>query len=117
MDMAAPKFNNKADIFAFGCIIYEIVTGQKLFWDDFAISKYAANGILGSTITWPQAASGEEGIILALEKLLASMLELDPLKRPNALQIRNEVTYIRNRNFKWSARDGVNGIPVQVLDP
>src|SRR5271169_1629736 len=55
LDTKEAKYNNKADIFAFGCIIYEIVTGQKLFWDDFAIINYASTGSLGSKILWPSA--------------------------------------------------------------
>jgi len=112
MDMAAPKFDNKADIFAFGCIIYELVTGQKLFLDDFAISNYAASGILGSTITWPHRT--EDSIIISLEKLLASLLELDPLKRPNAYKIRYEVTLSEKPFPSLNWTEGVIGIPVQV---
>jgi len=112
LDMTAPKFNNKADIFAFGCIIYEIVTGQKLFWDDFAIITYAASGVVSSTIMWPEAAGETEHKIASLEKLVASLLELDALKRPNASNIRNELFRIRLNEIDET--EPMTGIPIQV---
>ena len=33
-------YNNKVDIWALGCILYELVTGKRLFRNDYAIEKY-----------------------------------------------------------------------------
>ena len=110
--MKEAKYNNKVDIFALGCISYEIVTGQKLFWDDLAIINYASNGSLGSTILWPSTGGRTTSQLLSLEILVASMLELDPFKRPNA----------RDAQFRVAApyfyvSDHVAGIPLQVWNP
>jgi len=48
LDSGNPRFNNKADIFALGCIIYEVLTGTKLFVDDFKIHSYGEH--------WPSSA-------------------------------------------------------------
>ena len=113
--MNEAKYNNKADIFAFGCIIYEIVTGQKLFWDELAILNYASNGSLGSTILWPSAGGQTTYQLRSLEILVASMLELDLLKRPNARDIR---THAAATQYAYIYQfDPVAGIPLQVWNP
>lgn len=111
--MKEAKYNNKADIFALGCISYEIVTGQKLFWDDLAISNYASNGSLGSTILWPSTGGRTTAQLLSLEILVASMLELDPFKRPNA---RDTQIRIATTLFIYNL-DHMAGIPLQVWNP
>ena len=110
--MKEAKYNNKADIFAFGCIIYEIVTGHKLFWDDLAIINYASNGSLGSTILWPSAGGQTTYQLLWLEILVASMLELDSLKRPNARKIRIHADATQHAHIYHF--NPVAGIPLQV---
>lgn len=79
-----PKYSNKVDIFALGCIIYELVTGERLFYDDVATASYGRSGLIGAT-QWPEA-DGDltKAQLLFFEKQVASMLELDPSKRPNS---------------------------------
>jgi len=95
LDSNRPKYNQKTDIFALGCIIYEIVTGDKLFWDDFAIVNYSATGTLNESIWWPEAAEEIWDCVASLEKLIASMLETDLRRRPNASDIQKELESIR----------------------
>jgi serine/threonine protein kinase len=91
LHMQDAKYNNKADIFALGCIVYEIVTGQKLFYDDVAILNYSQNGSLGPTILWPSYGGRTTDELRSLERLVASMLELDPLRRPSARQVQGSL--------------------------
>ena len=38
------KSNNRADIFALGCIIFEIITSEKLFSSDWKVQEYGEKG-------------------------------------------------------------------------
>src|SRR5438105_8415469 len=40
LDQQNPKYNNKADIWALGCIIYEVFTGARAFSSDLAVFTY-----------------------------------------------------------------------------
>jgi serine/threonine protein kinase len=113
LDMKEAKYNNRTDIFALGCIVYEIVTGQKLFPDDMAIVSYALKGTLGPNILWPPTGGSSSDRLQDLERLTASMLELDPLKRPNARSIQAAVIKIRS-NTTTAFEIRFFGIPLQV---
>ena len=78
------RFNNKADMFALGCIIYEIVTGEKLFADDWAIRDYARTEDNILPDRWPHALPDTP--LFTLSKLTAAMVERNPLKRPSATE-------------------------------
>jgi len=95
LDGSNAKYNNKTDIFALGCIIYEIVTGTKLFFDDMAILNYSLTGVLGLAILWPKASLALPDRLRCLERLVSSMLEIDPLGRPNAREVQTQLASIR----------------------
>jgi serine/threonine protein kinase len=99
LDGAQPKFNNKTDIFALGSIFYEIVTGDKLFYDDFAIVNYSVTGNLPGG-WWPETTpdSDTSHRLAGLERLLvvASMLEIDHHRRPSARDIKLKLDNIRS---------------------
>src|ERR1700694_4136583 len=41
-----PSYNNKVDIFAMGCILYELANGgRKAFSNDFSVLQYAVSGV------------------------------------------------------------------------
>jgi len=112
LDSTRPKFNNKTDIFALGSIFYEIVTGDKLFYDDFAIVNYSATGNLRADL-WPEASSDVSPRLAALENLIASMLEIDHHIRPSAKEIKEELFNIRRGIPSWfDVQD--SGRPIQV---
>ena len=37
----SPGFNNKMDMWSFGCIAYELLTGRKAFDDDYEVYNYS----------------------------------------------------------------------------
>lgn len=39
-DSERPRFSNRSDIWALGCILHEIITGRPLFMHDFATFEY-----------------------------------------------------------------------------
>lgn len=75
-----PKYNNKVDIFALGCIIYELVAREKLFHNDLATKGYGQSGII-SAIRWPETDGDSKTKLLFLER---QMIEIDPSKRPSS---------------------------------
>src|SRR5579871_6842073 len=75
-------FNNRSDIFALGCIIFEIITGQKLFASDWEVLQYAEGSKCVFPDLWPSAASGSR--LYMLRRLASTLLEIDPMSRPGA---------------------------------
>jgi eukaryotic-like serine/threonine-protein kinase len=110
LDSNGPKYNKKTDIFALGCIVYEIITGYKLFHNDFAIINYSAKGKLHS-VWWPESTEASSGRLISLERLVASMLETDHRRRPSARDIQKEL-----ENIRAGIRFGSLpiGLPIQV---
>jgi serine/threonine protein kinase len=87
------RYNNKADIFALGCIVYEIVTGEKRFESDWAIFEYSLEVCI--KMKWPYSHGGS--VLESIGLFVSSMLQKDPLKRPNAMRLRANLLSIRNR--------------------
>jgi len=111
------KFNKKADIFALGCVVYEIITGTKLFQTDGAVVAYQERKQLSGATWWPPSPAGNSGLVFHLEKLVASMLELDPASRPNAQQILQFIRAMRAGKFNQLREVHLtddNDAPIQV---
>src|SRR6202022_1721504 len=84
------RYNNKCDIFALGCILYEVTTGQKLFPSDLATLQYSLNA---SPILWPESEPGTR--LESLGKLAFAMLAVDPVMRPSAPEVKIGLHAIR----------------------
>ena len=87
------SYNNKADIFALGCILYEITTGQKLFKSDWAVREYSLKENIASPLLWPESPSGTR--LWSLGKLDVWMLEVHPVNRPRAKDVQTRMHSIR----------------------
>ena len=88
------KCNNKADIFALGCVIYEIVTGDKLFENEWAILDYARtkdDSFLAGR--WPKSPSDTP--LHALGKLIQVLIDVTPAKRLGAKSAQTWIEKIR----------------------
>ena len=96
------KFNKKSDIFAFGCIIFEIVTLQRLFADDWNTKNYETTGNLGEAapVYWEHSIDTNERSYDHIEHLMASMLEIDPSRRPSAKDVLARIRRIRNGSLE-----------------
>ena len=94
-DNSPGRASNKADIFALGCLIYELAFGKKAFWRDFQLFLYAR---------------GEEKLDIPAEELdldhrrrayllqmISRMLEIDWWKRPSASHILDELKRLQNK--------------------
>ena len=87
-------FNNKADLFAVGCIIFEIVTGNNLFKSDWEISEYARKKDSILSNRWPVAPI--ESRLHRLGDLCTELLSIEPQFRPGASQTFERLQNIRN---------------------
>jgi serine/threonine protein kinase len=79
LDQQNPRYNNKADIWALGCIIYEVFTGTKAFNSDLAVFAYRFNNDVSvlENILSPLP-------IAELRQPLSEMLSPEPSARPTA---------------------------------
>lgn len=78
-------FNNKVDIFAMGCLLFELVTGgRKAFANDFDIRDYADSH---ATLEIPKDGIDERWRT-PLSTVLTAMLDIDSTKRPSAETLR-----------------------------
>jgi serine/threonine protein kinase len=87
------RFNNRADIFAIGCIIFEMLTGEKLFESDWAVLQYAQSGLSILTNRWPS--SLPETRLYLLGQLTASLVARDPSSRPGAKRTKHCLEMVR----------------------
>jgi hypothetical protein len=77
-------YNNKVDIWALGCILYELVVGTKPFPSDIAVLEHyrlmsSLNASFDDTI--------DPDLATVLSKSIHEMLQLDPSARPTAATV------------------------------
>ena len=87
-------YTNKVDIFALGCILFELVNRKKAFSDDFSVRRFAS---LKSYPLW-HASMGTGRESNDLKEVTLQMLDADPRKRPGADTLCQR--FARNRDFR-----------------
>jgi len=101
------KFNNKSDIFALGCVLYEVFTCEKAFPGDWAVHVYSLSGNLRPNMQWLEtileAMLDEEAIAWSRDRLrmlsqIRRMLSVDPWLRPRAADISKMWTTLSFQN-------------------
>jgi serine/threonine-protein kinase Nek2 len=100
----SPKFNNKSDIWALGCILHELAAGHKAFSNDFSVFQYALNGEK-LVIGYPQSAD------CWITKTIHQMLEGDASKRPGASELLRKFREISSQTAQTlnSVTEGEDG--------
>jgi tetratricopeptide (TPR) repeat protein len=96
-----PKINNKVDIFALGCILFELVTprGLKAFPNDYCLIEYNLTRIRPE-VTWADEIDHRWRVILMA--LFDEMLSLESAHRPSAVRLRN--IFARHRTVSLGER-------------
>lgn len=87
-----PKYTNRVDIWALGCIVHELSTAQKTFENNFDIETFARHNVPFQRVRFPFAGPSAELLFPLIERMLA----LEPRKRPSPTEI---VTSLHNRVF------------------
>jgi serine/threonine protein kinase len=90
-----PKYYNRSDIWAFGCILAEIGTGQKPFEDDWTIKYHydsATEAPVSSFAYWDMDNISK----LCSSEFCSAMLERAPWKRPTAKDLLQGIETVLN---------------------
>jgi hypothetical protein len=81
------KYTNKVDIWATGCILYELATGKRLFYNDWEIFAYhSSNGKMEIVLsdTFDELSSS------VIIKNVLNMIQIDPSTRTSAATLAQE---------------------------
>jgi len=83
------QFNSKADIWALGCIIWELTTGTLLFPSDWAVSRFADKRMPGKLPSLDFEVSQEvfAAMVDGIIPPHSASLEIDPTRRPTAEEL------------------------------
>ncbi|MEZ4458548.1 MAG: serine/threonine-protein kinase [bacterium] len=84
--MGAPDIGPPADIYSFGCILYEMLTGDQVFKGSSTVQLLNLHMFVpppSARVTFPQI-----DVPPALDALISTMLAKDPAERPDALEVR-----------------------------
>lgn len=81
------RFNNKADIWALGCVVYELCTGERVFTSDWSVLQYPLSSDLKLPAPWPSDSQRRLSYLLFLQAKFQAMLQLDPSQRPRAIDL------------------------------
>ena len=98
-------YNNKVDIWAMGCILYELSTGTRAFKTDRAVISYSLfhehkEVVLDDTF--------DSDSIKTIKKHIIDLIQIDPADRPSASFLSNEF----NRQLHLAQQGGVLGAEV-----
>ena len=97
------KSNSRTDIFALGCIIFEIITTQRLFAGDWAVQEYVLKGTPIFPDRWPVASPGSR--LRDLGQLTSTLLSIEPRDRPGASELLQELCRLRTPSAAVEAND------------
>jgi serine/threonine protein kinase len=96
LEHPAGHFNSRSDMFSFGCIIVELVTGQKLFESDLDVVRFAERPSWATELPscWPKSNFNEP--LYRLRRLTTKLIAAKPSSRLGSLEMRIRLQDIRN---------------------
>jgi tetratricopeptide (TPR) repeat protein len=80
------RYNNKVDIWALGCILYELVSYKKPFHDDLAVALYRVDASR-AVISMPEAPEWPRSLRSHLHHILKDLLAVEVTLRPSASDV------------------------------
>jgi len=81
------RFSSKVDIWALGCIMFELWTGRRVFDNDFSVFMWIQNS---STPPLVPMDGLEDDLHTQLQLVLEQLLKIDPMERPTADSLVNQ---------------------------
>jgi serine/threonine protein kinase len=84
------KEPSKADVYAFGCVAYETLTGRTLFDGDSEMALVAKH-VAHDGLPGPIKALADRKVVPGLAELLQKTLRRNPNARPTASEVRKEL--------------------------
>ena len=78
-------YTNKVDIWAVGCILYEVICREKAFSSDLDVLRYSD----GAPLSMPHDLDifEDERFEAAMRSLIPRIFNIDPIRRPSAAQL------------------------------
>lgn len=87
---AAPKFTNKIDIWALGCVFHEVIYLEKAFAEDYNVRKYS-EAQKDFSLPGKSPIICDDAMFAVVKDAIQQMLKRDPSKRPTALWVENKL--------------------------
>ena len=87
MEEEPAVYTNKVDIWAMGCILYELATGNRAFKSDLAVILYVHSA---KSLEVPLDNTFHDDSIKAITQHIVHMLQATPTARPSASIISTE---------------------------
>lgn len=116
---SAASVNDRADVYALGVIAYEALVGRLPITADSAFAIL----FVKSTMAPVPLRQHDPGLPADLERLVMSMLEIDPAARPSAAEVERELADMLGLSVPRRSRlsgqiSGANGVPTaSAIDP
>lgn len=108
-------FTNKADIWALGCILYELVSRKKLFVDDYRVYSYSMEYIYFKQALEIHIECDDvvidPGTKSFLSDIIHEMLQIDAPRRPTAKQlcdVFHAILYLENESSSQIGYDFIS---------
>jgi serine/threonine protein kinase len=78
-----PNYTSKVDMWAVGCILYELVLRRRAFADDWEVHQYTHSGKDYDVVIGPESIPDERKCEFIV-KIIKELLHVDPTRRPRA---------------------------------
>jgi hypothetical protein len=81
------RYTNKVDIWAIGCVLYEVIFRKRRFANDYSVVEYTSRPFNTDLHALPTEFIYDPGAQALLSNIIKDMLSVDPLDRPTAAQL------------------------------
>ena len=89
------RYTNKVDIWAMGCVLYELVTRERAFKDDWEVFKYLHSGTSKEVVL---DLAFDEGSTQAITSHIVTMLQIDSSVRPSASKLSQDFRLVSEKS-------------------
>jgi serine/threonine protein kinase len=106
----SPRFNSRSDIWALGCILFEMATKEKAFTEDYSVREFAISG-REFVIPVRKLSTFDEASARVIKKMITKMINPKISERPSArsLQVEFNDLYQGFKSSLEGARESTEG--------